>query len=190
MWTDESRFTLDFHDGRVRVHRMPGERFASCCVLEHDRFGGGSVMVWAGIWHGGRTAAVTIRGTLNAERYKNDIVLPVVIPIVQENQLIFQDDNATPHRAATVRSVVRDSWIPTLPWPARSPDLSPIEHAWDELGRRMHSNYPHAPSTLDELSQRLREQWILIDDDFKILCDSMPDRIRHCQMTNGGHTHY
>ena len=191
MWTDESRFTLDFHDGRVRVHRMPGERFASCCVLEHDRFGDGSVMVWAGIWHGGRTAAVTIRGTLNAERYKNDIVLPVVIPTVQKNQLIFQDDNATPHRAGTVRSVVRDSGIPTLPWPARSPDLSPIEHAWDELGRRVRSNYPHAPSTLDELSQRLREQWILIDDDFiNTLCDSMPDRIRHCQMANGGHTHY
>ena len=156
MWTDESRFTLDFHDGRVRDHRMPGERFASCCVLEHDRFGGGSVMVWAGIWHSGRTAAVTIRGTLNAERYKNDIVLPVVIPTVQENQLIFQDDNATPHRAGTVRSVVRDSGIPTLPWPARSPDLSPIEHAWDKLGRRVRSNYLHAPSTLDELSQRLR----------------------------------
>ena len=25
MWTDESRFALDFHDGRLRVHRMPGE---------------------------------------------------------------------------------------------------------------------------------------------------------------------
>ena len=127
MWTDESRFTLDFHDGRIRVHRMPGERFAPCCVVEHDRYGGGSVMVWAGMWHGGRTAAVVIRGTLNSERYKTEIVLPVVIPTVRDHSLIFQDDNATPHRAGTVTSAVRDSGIPTLPWPSRSPDLSPIE---------------------------------------------------------------
>ena len=118
-------------------------------------------MVWAGIWHGSRTAAVTIRGTLNSERYKNEIVLPFVIPTVQERHLIFQDDNATSHCAGTVvRAAVRDSGIPTLPWPARSPDLSPIEHAWDELGRRVRSTYPHSPSTLpvDELSQRLCEQ--------------------------------
>ena len=148
-------------------------------------------MVWAGIWHNGRTAAVVIRGTLNAERYKNEIVLPIVIPTVRDNHLIFQDDNATPHRACIVKSAIRDSGIPTLPWPVRSPDLAPIEHAWDELGRRVRSNYDHAPSTLDELSQRLREQWTLIDDDFlNSLCDSMPNRIRCCQMANGGHTRY
>ncbi|GFU88178.1 transposable element Tcb1 transposase [Trichonephila clavipes] len=27
----------------------------------------------------------------------------------------------------------------TLPWPARSPDLSPIEHVWDQLKRQMPS---------------------------------------------------
>ena len=68
-------------------------------------------MVWAGIWQNGRTAAVVIRGTLNAERYKNEIVLPIVIPTVRDNHLIFQDDNATPHRAGIVRSAVRD-WNP------------------------------------------------------------------------------
>ena len=148
-------------------------------------------MVWDGMWHSGRTAAVVIRGTLNTERYKTEIVLPVVIPTVRDHGLIFQDDNATPHRAGTVTSAVRDSGIPTLPWPSRSPDLSPIEHAWDELGRRVRSNYPHPPSTLDELSQRLCEQWTQIDDDFmNSLCDSMPNRIRSCHMANGGHTHY
>ena len=51
LWTDESRFTLDFNDRRIRVHRFPGERFAPCCVKEHDRYGGGSIMMWAGMWH-------------------------------------------------------------------------------------------------------------------------------------------
>ena len=51
LWTDESRFTLDFNDRRIRVHRFPGERFATRCVKEHDRYGGGSIMMWAGMWH-------------------------------------------------------------------------------------------------------------------------------------------
>ena len=49
LFTDESRFCVDFTDRRARVWRMPNERFAPVCVAEHDRFGGGSVMVWAGI---------------------------------------------------------------------------------------------------------------------------------------------
>ena len=97
LWTNESRFTLDFHDGRVRVHRMPGERYAPCCISEHDRFGGGSIMIWAGIWYGGRTVAIIIRGNLNGEQYLSEILSPVVIPTVNEHGLIFQDDNARPH---------------------------------------------------------------------------------------------
>ena len=49
LFTDESRFCVDFTDRRARVWRLQNERFAPVCVAEHDRFGGGSVMVWAGI---------------------------------------------------------------------------------------------------------------------------------------------
>lgn len=53
LFTDESRFCLDFTDGRDRVWRLPGERYHDNCVREHDRYGGGSLMVgvesaWAG----------------------------------------------------------------------------------------------------------------------------------------------
>ena len=60
-WTqnDESRFCVDFTDRRARVWRMPNERFAPVCVAEHDRFGGGSVMVWAGISAQGKTTSLT-----------------------------------------------------------------------------------------------------------------------------------
>lgn len=46
LFTDESRFNLSHADGRVRVYRRRGERFADACVLQRNRFGGGSVMVW------------------------------------------------------------------------------------------------------------------------------------------------
>ena len=41
----ESRFNLSHHDGRIRVFRGRGERFADNGLLERDRFGGESVMV-------------------------------------------------------------------------------------------------------------------------------------------------
>ena len=191
LWSDESRFTLDFHDGRVRVHRMRGERYASCCISEHDRYGGGSVMVWAGVWYGGRTDAILIEGNLNAEQYKDRIVIPIVIPTAHENDLVFQDDNARPHRAALVKSAITSARIPTLPWPARSPDLSPIEHAWDELGRRVRNDCAQPPSTLQELAQRLKEQWSLLDQSFlDTLFTSMPHRIAACIAAKGGHTRF
>ena len=45
LFTDESRFTPYRVDGRRRVYRLCEERFADACVVERDRFGGGSVMV-------------------------------------------------------------------------------------------------------------------------------------------------
>jgi hypothetical protein len=41
-----------------------GERFADACVLERDRFGGGSVMVWGGISHGLKSPLIVITGNL------------------------------------------------------------------------------------------------------------------------------
>ena len=46
LFSDESRFNLSHHDGRIRVFRRRGERFADNRLIERDRFGGGSVMVW------------------------------------------------------------------------------------------------------------------------------------------------
>ena len=49
LYTDESRFSQEHADGRTRVFRRTGGRYADACVVEADRFRGGSVMVWGGI---------------------------------------------------------------------------------------------------------------------------------------------
>ena len=99
-FTDESRFTLNTCDRRDRVWRRRGERSASCSILQHDRFGGGSAMVWGGISLGGRTALhVLARGSLTANRYRDEILRPLVRPYagaVGPGFLLMQD-NALPH---------------------------------------------------------------------------------------------
>lgn len=73
---DESRFLLHRADGRARVHRRLHERFAANCVQEVDRFGGGSVMMWAAISRTARTGLVHVNGTLTAQRYCDEILQP------------------------------------------------------------------------------------------------------------------
>ena len=81
LFTDESRFCVDFTDRRARVWRMPNERFAPICVAEHDRFGRGSVTVWARISAQGKTDLHVIdNGTLTALRYVNEILDVYVCP--------------------------------------------------------------------------------------------------------------
>ena len=75
LFTDESRFCLDFTDKCQLVWRMSKEQFHYLNVAEHDRYGKGSVMVWAGISAKGNTDLYVVEnGTLAAMRYCEEIL--------------------------------------------------------------------------------------------------------------------
>ncbi|GFX32122.1 RNase H domain-containing protein [Trichonephila clavipes] len=48
-----------------------------------------------------------------------------------------------------------------MDWPAYSPDLNPIEHVWDALGRRIAACLHH-PENTHQLKQMLIEEWALL----------------------------
>ena len=151
LFTDESRFHLDSSDGRSRVYRRVGERFHHSCVIERCPFGGGSVMVWGGISSRGRTALVIADGTLTGIRYRDEIIRPHVLPFVQQRNATLQQDNASPHVVRVVTDFLTQNNVNVLPWTAISPDLSPIEHVWDEMQRRLRG-LQNQPLTLPDLS--------------------------------------
>ena len=109
LFTDESRFTLYRADGRRRVYGRRGERFADACVVERDRFGGGSVMVSGGIAHGIKSQLIIVAGNMTAVRFRDEILRPVAVPLVQQRNLILQQDNARPH-VARLRNALIDEW--------------------------------------------------------------------------------
>ena len=155
------RFTLYRADGRRRVYRRRGERFADACVVERDRFGGGSVMVWGGIAHGIKSQLIIVAGNMTAVRYRDEVLRPVAVPLVQQRNLILQQDNARPHVARVCQDFLANYNIEPLAWPPYSPDLTPIEHMWDELDRRVRKrrNPPPPPATLAQLRNALIDEW-------------------------------
>ena len=111
-------------------------------------------MVWRGITAHGRTPLVVVAGNLTG------IVQTYVIPFIQTqaNNVTFQQDNAQPHVARVVRDYLTQQNVYLLPWPAVSPDLSPIEHVWDEMERRLR-HLPNQPVTLAEMGPALIRIW-------------------------------
>ncbi len=90
LFTDESRFSLYRADGRPRVWCRVGERFADVNVVDWVAHGGGGVMVWSGICYGQRTQGHFIDGILNAQRYRGEILRPIVVPFIHNHHLMLQ----------------------------------------------------------------------------------------------------
>ncbi|GFX16599.1 transposable element Tcb2 transposase [Trichonephila clavipes] len=95
---------------------------------------------------------------------------------------IFQQDNARPHTARVAQDFIRH--FQTFPWPARSPDLSPVEQVWDQLKRQMPSCH-----SVHDLELAVQDLWAhLPQDNIRCLINSMPDRVAACIAAGGGPT--
>ncbi|GFS71644.1 transposable element Tcb2 transposase [Trichonephila clavipes] len=140
VFSDESRFVLGTDDNRVRCGGplAPGTiPPPTHTVLRHTARTAG-VMVWGAIAYDSRSTLIVMLGTLTGQRYVDDILRPRVGPFL--NGLpgaIFQQDIARSHTARVAQDFLRH--FQTLPWPARSLDLSPVEHVWDQLKRHLPS---------------------------------------------------
>ena len=161
-------------------------------MYESSRFVGRIVMVWAGICQDGRTQLKIVQGTLNTVKYRDDILDAIVLPFLYQRNFdyVFQHDNARCHVVCLCQDFLNQNHIRVLPRPALSPDMSPIEHLWDELGRRVrHRQNP--PEILQELGDALvHERNSIPQASMQRLIGSMHPRCEAVVAAKGGHTCY
>ena len=75
-------------------------------------------------------------------------------------------------------------------WPAKSPDLNPIEHVWAIMRKRI-TELQQAHHTLQDLRRLVRDAWDSVSiAGINSLLNSMPRRATVVYELEGDHTHY
>ena len=128
-------------DSRIYILRKRGKGWRPDLVEARRAKPCFSVMIWGCItWHGVGTITAVDQGNINAQKYQqilDDNLWPVIAQHFQNDQYIFQDDNAPVHRARSTQEFIHRNGITTMNWPAQSPVINVIENIWLYLKQKL-----------------------------------------------------
>ena len=156
------------------------------------------ICVWFGFTSKFKLEPYFFDSTVNATNYLEMLQTHVVPQLAAKRKLrstIFMQDGAPPHFANTVKDYLTSTFSPSrviargceIPWPARSPDLNPLDFwFWGTIKARVfHTN---APSTLAELREKIKEECNKITpDELASSVSSLWRRVELLEKVEGGH---
>ncbi|GFX35815.1 uncharacterized protein TNCV_746081 [Trichonephila clavipes] len=131
-----------------------------------------------------RSTLIVMRGILTRQCYVDDILRTHVGLSYMVSQGLFSS------KIMLVRiqqELLKNSYVIfRLPWPARYPDLSPVEHFLDQLKQQMPSCH-----SVHDLELDVQDLWAhLPQDNIRCLINLMLDRVVACIAAGGGPTRY
>ncbi len=112
-------------------------------------------MVWDGVMGNRKTEL----RNLSAQRYIDQVLTPHAVPFIRRHGpgVTLQPRYARPHVARLTTQYLTRNNVDVIQWHAVSPDLNPIEHIWDELGRKAKAN--HQINNVGDLTRALQQEW-------------------------------
>ncbi|GFX95617.1 transposable element Tcb2 transposase [Trichonephila clavipes] len=125
VFSDENRFCLGASDGSVLIRRRSRECLQPNCL--RPRYTEPTPGLGSNFLYDRRSTLVFIPNTLTSNLYVSLVIQPFVLQFMSNiHGKVFQQDNARLHTAVVMQRALQS--VEMLPWPARSPDLSPIEN--------------------------------------------------------------
>ena len=176
--------------GKLRVYRRAGTKLAPINIFNVPRVQEqGTLTMWGCFSATGFGICRISKETMNSEKYLTTLqnyLLPsldLLFPAIEHPHVTFQHDNATPHKAITIRNWLNEQLFRTVDWPPYSPDLNPIENVWGMMKRAISLN---PPTTLAELENFIFNYWNRLDANLaNRLVDSMNRRCTKVIQRNG-----
>ena len=189
IFSDEKKWNLDGPDGlQCYWHDLRKEKLS----FFSRQNGGGSVMVWAGIWASGKTQIAFLDGRQDSACYiwtLSEYLLPSAHLAFGIN-FKFQHDNASIHRSAETKKFLAKQNVRFLDWPAKSPDLNPIENVWGYLTRCVYAEGKQYNS-VTKLKAAIIREWSQMDHAYLTkLVGSMKTRCLKVVKANGCKINY
>lgn len=189
IFSDEKKFNLDGPDGFNGYWRdlRKDEQYFST-----RNFGGGSCMTWIGFSASGKLEIAFTSSKMNSRDYIT-VLETCLLPFMRRfrrKKFTFQQDNAAIHTSKETKQWMKDHKIDLLDWPARSPDLNPVENLWGIMVRRIYAE-GRQYAAVNELKSAISEAWGNIENTvLQNLVNSMPNRMFQVINRNGKATDY
>ncbi|GFV56668.1 transposable element Tcb2 transposase [Trichonephila clavipes] len=104
MFSNDSRFSLQYDSHRTLIWRTPGTRYHQENTIEGHSYGGAGWLVWGGIILGSRADMHVQSVTMTCHIYQ-DVILKQHVRLFRGAmgaEFLFLDDNACPHHANIV----------------------------------------------------------------------------------------
>ena len=144
------------------------------------------------ISHECKLELVTIQGNLTGDQYIRDVLQPVVVPHCHNHplatRLCIWMITPGPNCSSAATAYLQGEAVTYVPWPAMRPDLNPIEHIWDMLGRPIHAWEPPVQN-IRQLEAVLHREWQqLSQQDIRRLTGRMIRRVEAVIQARGGYT--
>lgn len=189
IFSDEKKFNLDGPDG-FAYHWH--DKRKELLVHQKRQNGGGSVMVWGAIGYKEKLPLQFLEGKQKAEDHIRTLSRAFSDGIDQyaEGEAIFQQDNASIHTANITKKWLNEHLVWHDKWPAKSPDLNPIENLWGILAREVYKEGTQY-QTVQSLKAAIVKAWEAIDQNVIIkLYDSMDKRMEDVVNAKGNAIEY
>ena len=143
-------------------------------------------------WYGVGTLQC-MDGTVNSARYRDILdnnLWPVIAKHFGNKEFLFQEDGASIHTSHLMGEYRASTNLPTIQWPAKSPDLNTIENLWSVLKYQLHRRLDEIRSK-DDLTSFVREIWENVPLKYsRPLYRSLPNRLSRAIKLKGHLTKY